>query len=182
MTTQTGITLAEFAAMPEINGRCELVCGEIIKMSPVKRPHSRSVGRLIQALNNWADTGIGGEVGTEAGFVLAEDPTTVRAPDVYYIGPKKLALAETDDGFWVGFPDLAVEVVSPSETALDIQDKVSDFLNAGTPLIWIVYPKRPQVVQYTADGAGRIFNEHETLINDSILPGLVLPIATIFQP
>ncbi len=151
-------------------------------MSPTQPPHGRTVAMIITELTLWMRTGVGGEVGTEDGFILEKYPTTIRAPDVYYLSPATLAALRRDHGFYIGAPELAVEVVSPSETAADINDKVNDFLGAGTALIWVVYPNRQQIVQYTASGEGRIFQSTDVIRNQIVLPGLVLPVTAIFQP
>ncbi len=60
-------------------------------------------------------------------------------------------------------PDLALEVVSPSETADEVRDKVHDYLQAGTPLVWVVYPRSKEVVVHTPDGLARTVSGDDRL-------------------
>ena len=77
-------------------------------------------------------------------------------------------------------PDLAVEVVSPSDSANEIQEKVNEYLDVGVRLIWVVYPIQHTVTVYAADRAGRLLNEADTLDGGDVLPGFSLAVADIF--
>ncbi|MBA3946347.1 MAG: Uma2 family endonuclease [Herpetosiphonaceae bacterium] len=80
----------------------------------------------------------------------------------------------------VAGPDLAVEVVSPSESAQDINEKVRDYLAAGTQLMWVVYPRTRQVIVYGPSNAGRIYTVGDTLEHADVLPGFRCPVAELF--
>lgn len=180
-TTQTLITAEELAAMPEGDVRRELVRGEIVEMSPVKRRHGRTTTRILVRLEAWAEETQSGEVGTEVGFFLARNPDTVRAPDVYFVRHERVVAAVDFDAYWDGPPDLAVEVVSRSETAEDVQDKVDDYLRAGAQLVWVLYPKKKQVVEYLANGQARVYQTADVLTNEAVLPGFTCRVADLFD-
>ncbi len=74
-----------------------------------------------------------------------------------------------------------MEVVSPSESAADVQEKVSDYFRAGTALMWVVYPRSRQVVVHTADGVARTLSGDDMLLSDDVLPGFRCTVTQIFE-
>ena len=82
--------------------------------------------RLGARLETWARSGPGGVVGVESGFVLLRDPDTVRGPDVFYVQAGRVPEGGIPEAFWEIAPDLAVEVVSPSESAEEVSEKVNE--------------------------------------------------------
>ncbi|MBN1200979.1 MAG: Uma2 family endonuclease, partial [Anaerolineae bacterium] len=117
--------------------RLELVKGEIREMTPTGALHgvvTMEVGRLIA--NYVRSHDLGYVTGAETGFILRDDPYTVRAPDVGMIVNARITFPIPEKYFPLA-PDLAVEVVSPGDTAQDIREKVIQFLQAGTRLVWV---------------------------------------------
>ena len=84
-------------------------------------------------------------------------------------------------GFLHGAPDLAVEVLSPSDNPVDVQQKVRDYLEAGSRLVWIVAPQAKAVTVYRADSSARLLREGEDLEGEDVLPGLAIPLAEVFR-
>jgi len=180
MTTQTQITTREFEALAIASDqRMELVDGEIITVSPVQLKHSWIVLELGYHLKQWIKAGGGGMAGTELGFNLGQN--TLRAADLYYISPERSAGMEDYDGFWDGAPDLAVEVVSPTERANDIEAKITDYLAAGTRLLWIIYPRTRTVHVIRPNEPRPVLHVADTLAAPDILPGFALPVGTLFE-
>ncbi len=179
MPTQIHISTSEFEAIATATDqRMELVDGEILEMSPVQLQHSRVVGKLVTRLTVWAEQGAGGIVGTELGFNLG--PQTTWAADVFYLSAERSAGMEDYDGFWEGAPDLAVEVISPTERASEIEEKIVAYMQAGTRLMWIVYP-RLRTVHVIRPGQPRhILGADATLEAPDVLPGFSLAIAALF--
>jgi Uma2 family endonuclease len=103
----------------------------------------------------------------------------VRAADVGYVAKERIPQSGIPETFWNLAPDLAVEVVSPNETADEVQDRVRDYLTAGTPLVWVVYPGLAQVMVYTPDGLARVLQEQDRL-EYLQLPGFSCPVAELF--
>jgi Uma2 family endonuclease len=118
----------------------------------------------------------------DVGFVLQlpNDPERVRAPDVGFVTLEKLPGGRLPQGFILGAPDLAVEVLSPTDNPVDIQQKVRDFLESGTRLIWLIAPQAKTATVYRPDGSARLLREHEALDGEDVLPGLSIPLADIF--
>jgi len=174
------LTIEEFLQLPDYE-HLELVRGEVVKTTPPSKDHGFIAGMIVTLLNIWLRQGAHGKAGVESGFVLSRTPETVRGPDVYFVSPEKLLADSKSGAFWTLAPDLAVEVVSPSETAEDIRDKVHDFLTAGTPLVWVVYPRTHEVVAHTPDGVARTFANEVQLEFPQVLPGFTCKVSDIFE-
>lgn len=84
------------------------------------------------------------------------------------------------DGFPPFAPDIAVEVRSPGDRAGAVIAKVSDWLEAGTLLVWSVDPEREQVVVYRVDGSVSVLGVSDTLLGDTVLPGFAMALAVLF--
>jgi Uma2 family endonuclease len=161
--------------------RLELVKGVPVHMSPTGEEHSvvsMWIGHLI--LNFVEAHDLGEVTAAEGGFVLSTDPDTVRAPDVGFIAKARLT-GPTSPRYFSGPPDLAVEVVSPNDTASEIHDKVFDYLRAGTRLVWVVYPHSRTVAVYGPDITARFLDRDGVLDGGDVLPGLTLPVREVFK-
>src|SRR5262245_7247038 len=142
--TATGIrmTADELLRLPDNGMRRELIAGELYEMPPAGGEHGyvgiRAVYRLAAFLEQHPEIG-GGLFAAETGFRLTRNPDTVRAPDIAYIGPDRLDQARVR-GFPELAPDFVVEVVSPNDTAAEVQSKTEEWLRAGVLLVWVLYP------------------------------------------
>ncbi|MER3482711.1 MAG: Uma2 family endonuclease [Meiothermus sp.] len=165
------LTAEEFWLLPEGEGKRELVRGEVVEWMPVGGVHSDVAAELIPLLRVWAKSTKAGFVGGEAGYVVRRNPDGVRAADVGFVRRERIPEDRIHEAFWNLAPDLAVEVVSPSETAEEIWEKFSDYLAAGTPLVWVIYPRSKQAVVHTPDGIGRTLNAEDKLESPTVLPG-----------
>ena len=151
-------------------GRSELVRGELVKMSPVGRVHGRLVVRLLSWLGSFVAEREAGEVFTEVGFILSRDPDTVRAPDVSFMSTARLG-APDDDGFYEGAPDLAIEVLSPDDRPGKVQEKIREYLAAGTRQVWIVDADDRTITVYLPSGASRSYSGMEEVSGSDLLRG-----------
>jgi Uma2 family endonuclease len=116
----------------------------------------------------------------ETGFLLEQDPDTVRAPDVAFVRRERIQKAGTVEGYWIGAPDLAVEVLSPSDTVRRIEGKVAEWLESGSRLVWVVSPKMHTVTVYRSLTEIVVLTEKDTLDGGDVVPGFQIPIAEIF--
>ena len=124
--------------------------------------------------------GLGKVYNADTGFVLFEEPPTVRAPDVAFVSRSRLPSPEESVSFGRLAPDLAVEVLSPSNTATAILDKVEDYLEAGTRLVWVVEPHRRSVTVYRSRNEIRLLGQGDELDGYDVLPGFSLQISEVF--
>ena len=184
MTTKARVTAQELWRLGEGDTRRELVNGEVVEMAPVGGIHGQVAGRIYRKLAEHVERCGGGEVVVgDVGFVLnlPGDPERVRAPDVAFVSSSRLPEGRLPQGFLSGAPDLAVEVLSPTDNPVAVQQKVRDYLDAGSRLVWVVAPQAKTVTVYRADGSARLLREQEQLEGEDVLPGLVIPLAEIFQ-
>jgi Uma2 family endonuclease len=179
VATEQVLTAEAFWQLAETTAQRELVQGEVRESMPPGGRHGAIAAELSMQLRLWAREGAGGCVGVESGFVLARHPDTVRAPDVYYVREEHLPASGIPDGFWDQAPDLAVEVVSASESAEEIRDKVRDYLQAGTGLVWVIYPRSREVVVHTPDGLARTYGAGDVLQGFESLPGFNTRVAEL---
>lgn len=190
--------LAEPVKLPRLNGSWkaddlwafadsensyELVRGELFVMSPASPVQGRYAARLIGPLQLYVEEHDLGEVYTaEPGFELQLGPAqTVRAPDVAFVREEHIPPDHEASGFWSLAPDLAVEIISPSETAQMIQDKVDDYLAAGVRLIWLVYPKSKRVVEYKSPIQIRHLGVKDNLEGGDVIPGFEYALSRLFR-
>jgi Uma2 family endonuclease len=174
------MTVEEFEQLPGDPRRKELVQGEVIESMPPGGKHGQVALTLAARLLEWVRRGDpGGYVAVEAGYMLG--PDSVRGPDISYVSSSRIP----DDGvplnFWRLAPNLAVEVVSPSEPASVVQAKVRDLLTAGTSLVWVVYPQLREVVAFRPGASGPLFAEDGMLEDEAVLPGFRCPVADLFD-
>lgn len=158
----------------------ELVRGELIEMTPPGGIHGNAALRLGMRLQSFAEAHQLGEAMVETGFRLTVQPDTVRSPDISFLVAAKIPSTGLPEGYIDGPPDLAVEIVSPGDTASEIQDKVQDYLAYGTPMIWVVYPQQRIVIIHYPDGMARTLRETDTLSGESVIPGFSCQVAEIF--
>jgi Uma2 family endonuclease len=178
--TTTLMTADELERMPEDEYRYDLIRGVLKQMSPTGFRHLKVAGTAIWLLSEYVvPRGLGG-VGGEGGFVLELDPDTVLAPDVAFVRTERLPPEDQWDRFARLAPDLVMEIVSPSDTRADVEEKVGLYLAAGVPLVLVVDPRRRTVRVRTPDGGDRLLTETDELDGGTVLPGFRVPVARIF--
>ncbi|MBW3534671.1 MAG: Uma2 family endonuclease [Gemmatimonadetes bacterium] len=178
-----GLSLSDFEELPEEPGyRMELVGGRLVREPRPAPLHARVLSKLVHSLVDWAGYSGHGVVLTDAGFVLAEDPVTVRVPDVSFVSKERIPADDPyGQGFWHMAPDLAAEVLSPSNTATEIQQKVLEYFEAGARAAWIVDPRLRTVTVCDSATKARLLIGEAELDGGSVLPGLRLPLASLFD-
>jgi Uma2 family endonuclease len=118
-------------------------------------------------------------VTAETGFQIADNPDTVRAPDVAFVRAERIPTGGVK-GFFQGPPDIAIEVVAPSDRPSEITEKSLDWLQAGCLLVWVVDPETRTVSVYQSHGEITLLNETDTLTGGDVLPGFAVKVAEVF--
>jgi Uma2 family endonuclease len=176
------VTLEEFQRMPEEDAyRIELVRGRIVREPRPGAAHGWVTGRLVERIGSYAREHGLGIVVTETGFLLSVEPPTVRGPDLAFLAAESLPPELPTTGFWRLAPDLAVEVVSPSNTAAEIREKVLEYLASGSRLVWVVDPATRSVSAYRSRRDISLLTEDDALEGGDVLPGFRLPIAELLE-
>ncbi|MGI8477145.1 MAG: Uma2 family endonuclease [Thermomicrobiales bacterium] len=172
------ITVDEFMAIDE-PGRFDLIDGEV-RVSPALFRHGEISGAFTGLLWSFVTPRKLGRILTsEAGFHLKGHPPTVLCPDVAFVRMER----RPDPGqreFFQGPPDLAIEVVSPSESGPMVARKVRLYLDAGCPLVWCAYSEHRTVVVHAPEVPPRTLREGDMLDGGDVLPGLLISVADIF--
>jgi Uma2 family endonuclease len=180
--TYTVEEFMELAQLPEYaDKQLELIDGELIIMPPSRPINSEIAGLIIYFILAFVRPKKLGRVTVpDGGYRIGAKTTLV--PDVAYTA---YARGLDFSGSVVeGAPDLVAEVISPSESSQDVQDKVWAYLQAGTQIVWAVYPKKKLVDVY------RLASQEElqstrigidgVLDGGDVLPGFTLPVKDIF--
>ena len=176
------ITADELLTLPGNEFRYELVKGELKKMSPAGHEHGRIVMHLAAPLAQHVKAKQLGEVyAAETGFKLESNPDTVRAPDIAFIVASRVRAVGDTRGYWPGAPDLAVEVLSPNDRVYEIEEKVSQWLLAGSRQVWVVSPKLRTVTIYFSTGDIHVLTDKDRLEGADVVPGFDLPVVELFE-
>ena len=175
-TTTHQLTWEEFERLPDDGMHHELIEGEHQILPPPKSKHSIIADNVSRALRPLEKLG---RVMWEAGYKLADDPRTWIEPDVSFLNTQRI-LATDPDGYFIGSPDLAVEIISPSESARHIERKIALLLAGGSTAVWVIYPDSRSVHVHTPDRKSVALGEGDALTLPQLLPGWSLTIAQIF--
>jgi Uma2 family endonuclease len=178
-TLTAHMTLEEFERLPDDGNKHELSEGELIVMPPVKSLHSLVAAAIVELLQTYLRQHPVGRALPEAGYVLSRNPLTVRQPDVSVLSNERIA-ATPEDKYFERSPELAVEVVSPSDSAQDLETKVEQYLRFGAKQVWIVYPTKKRVHVFRPDAAPAVLNESQSLDGGDVLPGFSVKVADLF--
>lgn len=180
-TSKTVMTAEQLLERSSELGRCELVRGELILMSPAGAEHGRITMEIARLIANHAEQHRLGEVySAETGFVLEHDPDTVREADVPFVRAQRLP-DKPNPGFFEGAPDLVVEVLSPDDRASEVAQKIELWLDKGARLVWVVDPKRRTVTVHRDPKHARTLHENHTLDGEAVLPGFSIRVGQIFD-
>jgi len=149
-------------------------------MSPAGFDHGRFASRIVAALENHvAGRGLGVVTTAEAGFQLARDPDTVRAPDAAFVRAERIP-PDGVKGYFQGPPDIAVEVVSPGDRPNEVAAKVQDWLEAGCSAVWVVDPGDRTVAVHHRGSKVVILTADDSLTGGDVLPDFSMPVGKIF--
>jgi len=183
MSVETQLTTAEqLLAMPSSEMRRELVRGEVREMAPSSSEHGRITVKFTWPLAQFVDANrLGSVFAAETGFQLARNPDTVRAADVAFVGNERLVAAGATRGFFPGAPDLAVEVISPSDRYTEVEEKVAEWLAAGTQAVVIVNPRNRTLKVHRQGNNVAVYSEQDEFADDVVVPGFRLKVKRLFE-
>lgn len=175
-------TAEELLAAGDI-GPCELVQGELVMMSPAGFEHGVVTQRIAAFLHAYVSARrLGVVTAAETGFLLARSPDTVRAPDAAFVTESRLPRGSAT-GFFEGAPDLAVEVLSPTDTRDQAARsrataKIADWLAAGCLEVWCADPASRTVTVHTASGVATVAGEADSFASQAV-QGLAVRLADL---
>ncbi len=166
-----------FAMLPKFARKYELIQG-VIFVSPAGLRHDNIAAKLIMRIGMYLLTNpIGEFYATSAGFQIT--PNVVLSPDGAYVSNMRLAGKPSPEGFAPYAPDLAIEVISPSDSATDLTEKIELYLAHGTQLLWVINPRTRSANVYRADGSGNRLQVSDMLQGEDVLPGFTCKLSDI---
>ena len=179
MSTAIFMTDAALMQLPKNGHKYEYVNGEVV-MSPAKMPHERVSHRLGFLVELYLQKNPIAEVyGSSTGFRMASG--NLLSPDLSVVLLSHFPGGEEPEGFGYFAPDIAVEVVSPSERKGKLAKKIEEYFANGSQLVLVINPKSKTVTVYRSPENTAIFSEYQTLELSPILPGFSCQVGEIFK-
>jgi Uma2 family endonuclease len=175
------LSAEEFQLLPEPKdgSRQELVRGVVVTMPPPGVLHGVCCLKVGRVLGNFIDDhDLGVIASNDAGFISDRDPDTVRGPDLSFWS--KSRIAEIPSGYSRLAPDLAVEVVSPSDVFSKVQEKVRHYLDHGVRLVWLVNPEDRSVTVCKSKREMQILFDDDDIDGNDVLSGFRCKVADLF--
>jgi Uma2 family endonuclease len=180
--TNTALLTAEEYALLNDDRPSELICGRVYDQSFPGRKHGRMAVRLASELDLFVEAQRLGEVYAEIGYITRRDPDSVRGPDISFVGRSRVLADATVKPWFVGAPDLAIEIRSPDNTLRELYRKAEEYLAAGGTTVWIVEPDRRQVQVIEKGRDRRTLGLGDELDGGTLLPGFTLSLSRLFRP
>ena len=182
MTTSTKpMTADQLLNMSDDGRRYELIRGELIELAPPGYDHGFIAGRAYKALDDFVHPRRLGTAVTEPGFIISSDPDTVRAPDAAFVAAHRLPEGSRPAGYLRMGPDIAVEVVSPSDREREVRDKALGWLAAGSRLVWVLYPATRSVTVYRSETDVSTVDSDQILDGAPVLDGFSVRVSELFD-
>jgi Uma2 family endonuclease len=171
----------ELMSLPDVN-RYELINGELIDIGNSGALHGYVCSILVMTLMNYI-------LPRKLGIIL--DSSTAfsikngnkRSPDISFVSKEKLqGLEELPNGFLDGAPDLAIEVLSPNNTIAEIDQKIVEYFENGSRLVWVINLKQHYFLVYrSAQETDRLLKQANILDGEEVIAGFTMPLSEIFQ-
>ena len=184
MTTATVprlMTADDLLAMPDDGMRCELVNGELTELPPPEFTHGEIQLNAGAILRQFVRPRGLGRVTTDAGYRISADPDTVRSPDAAFVSARRLRNVGRPRGYLPFAPDIAVEVVSRSDTPSAARARALMWLEAGSALVWMLFPDSRSATVYRADGDFFTLGENDVLDAAPVLDGFSVKVSEFFD-
>jgi Uma2 family endonuclease len=180
LASTTPLLTAEQYAKLSSSRWSELIDGLIVETSPPGAQHGRRQAQTIALLGRAKATGAGKVLG-RVGCVIRRGPDTVRAPDVAFIRAERIPPSGIPEGFWEGAPDLAVEIVSPSDRPGEIQTRIREWIEAGARQVWVLYNDSRTVLVVRSLLDRVTLGADETLDGGEAVPGFSCRVGELFD-
>ena len=172
----------EFMALPDDGHHYEIINGELINMGNSGALHGYVCSTLMILLGGYVrQHNLGAMLDSSTAFKMKNG--NKRSPDIAFFAKERLqGIAVLPSGYLEGAPDLAVEVLSPGNTVEEIDDKLTEYFENGSRLVWVINPTQHYVLVYrSAQEPDRLLKGKDSLDGEEVIPGFTLAIADLFQ-
>jgi len=176
MGARTLVTFEQFEQFPDDEMKHELLKGEHIVVPPPKSRHTRIQQKIQDVLRLFVRERRLGEIHIEAGFRLTSD--TWLQPEVSFVTSSQIQSSDPS-GYYQGAPVLAIEIVSDSNTAVQLDLKTELYFANGSREVRVLYPKTRKVLVHRADGEIQTVDTGE--LRSDLLPGWPVAVETLFE-
>ena len=161
----------------------ELIDGVLHETVSAGKRHSFIAGNIMAPLHTHVRRDRLGRVGgTDGGVFIRRNPDTVREPDIFFVSAERLPLDDQSDGYLEVVPEIVVEIVSPSDSAQDVAEKITMWLNLGVSIALEVRPAERAVLVHRPDVPAATLSGDDVLDCGDVLPGFSLPLGEVFDP
>jgi Uma2 family endonuclease len=175
------ISISDFERIAPMLGPCELINGEIVRMSPGHIPHSVVSANITVVLGNYVRQAKNGRVlANESGVVVKRDLDTVRGADAVYVSNRRLPANTKHTGFLRVPPELVVEVLGEEESWSEIEQKVAEYHGIGVDMVWVADPKTLSVRLYPKKGEPYVLQTKDEIAGGKLLPGFKCKVSEFF--
>lgn len=170
----------EFMALPDSGDCYELVDGQLVVKSKAGMDHGWLSAYLCGALARYARLKKLGVV-CDSSTAFTMKTGNKRSPDVSFVAKDRLkGLKKLPKGFFQGAPDLAVEIISPSNTFDEIHTKIVEYFDSGSKLVWVIHPDEESVLVYHKPQPDKLLQRFDSLDGETIIPGFTVPLTELF--
>ena len=178
-TARRLITVDELLRMPDDGKRYELIRGVLVERMPAGDPQGIAGGNFTYELTHYTRSGGVGVIRAGGpGYQLERNPDTVRAPDVAWFAPSRLA--EGTQGYPELAPDLAVEVKSPTNSRRELAEKAAMWLSFGSREVWVADPETVTITVYRPGVDPITLGRDDVLTGGDLLPGFITSVGSLF--
>ena len=161
----------------------ELIDGVLRETVSAGKRHSFIAGNIMAPLHTHVRRDRLGRVGgTDGGVFIRRNPDTVREPDIFFVSAERLPLDDQSDGYLEVVPEIVVEIVSPSDSAQDVAEKITMWLNLGVSIALEVRPAERAALVHRPDVPAATLSGDDVLDCGDVLPGFTLPLGEVFDP
>src|SRR5258706_3036939 len=175
------LTAEEFGKLPNDGKKYDLVKGAVVEVCRPKYGHGKLQGKFARFIDEYLDDHAIGNMTTETGYILARNRDTVLGPDAAFFSTQRWGNPEIDAYIPIG-PDLVVEIVSTYDKTHETHEKIRAYFEAGTRLLWLVYPSTQQVhIYHGMNSEIRVVGIDGALAVEDLLPGFTLSMRDIFK-
>lgn len=182
MDDTTIMTIDQLMCSDLADERVELIAGVVYRMTPAGGRHGLVCFRVLLALGQHVRERQLGELFTpDTGFLLKRGPDTLRCPDVAFVSAARLAEYGVGPGMMTAPPDLAVEILSPSNSARYLNDKIRDYFDAGVRLVLVLDPLARTVTRWAPGEPITTALESDTIDAGDVVPGFSCRVASFFE-
>jgi Uma2 family endonuclease len=177
----TLLTAEDLLKKSDDSFRYELVKGIIRKMPPAGFEHGVRAVKIVRYLDVHTEKHkLGYVCGAETGFKISQDPDTVLAPDAAFVSQNSIDEQGIPKGYWVGAPDLAVEIISPNDTYTEVAEKADQWLSAGCKMVWVINPRRETVEVYRSNEDITVLRGDDILEGKEVIEGFQCRVEDLF--